>query len=148
LCTLVANVVTAASLDEAGGLSPEPEMLVLAVQPGNVTEQIRRARALFQRSAIAVVGYLPAISAFEAGRAGADALLIKPTTGSALLRALGARELSPSGEFARPSLARAEWEYLNATLSECQGNRSEAARQLGIRRFVLQRKLSKGPPSR
>ncbi len=42
-----------------------------------------------------------------------------------------------------PSLARAGWEYINRILSDCVGNISEAARQLGIHRRSLQRKLRK-----
>jgi len=42
-----------------------------------------------------------------------------------------------------PSLARAGWDYINRILSDCGGNISEAARQLGIHRRSLQRKLRK-----
>jgi two-component system response regulator RegA len=47
---------------------------------------------------------------------------------------------------AKPSLARVEWEHIQRVLSDCGGNISEAARQLGIHRRSLQRKLSKLPP--
>lgn len=47
-----------------------------------------------------------------------------------------------------PSLARAEWIYMQHVLRICRGNRSEAARRLGIHRSVLQRKLSRTPPIR
>jgi ActR/RegA family two-component response regulator len=46
-----------------------------------------------------------------------------------------------------PSLDRVEWEYLRHVLTCCQGNKSEAARMLGIHRSVLQRKLSKATPA-
>jgi two-component system, response regulator RegA len=43
------------------------------------------------------------------------------------------------------SLDRVEWEHINRVLVECSGNVSEAARQLGLHRRTLQRKLSKFP---
>jgi two-component system response regulator RegA len=46
-----------------------------------------------------------------------------------------------------PSLARVEWEHLNRVLTDCDGNISEAARQLGLHRRSLQRKLAKHPVS-
>ena len=49
-------------------------------------------------------------------------------------------------DFEPPSLARAEWEHINRVLSDCGGNISEAARQLGIHRRSLQRKLRKHAP--
>jgi two-component system response regulator RegA len=45
------------------------------------------------------------------------------------------------------SLARVEWEHIHTVLLECGGNISEAARQLGLHRRSLQRKLRRvGPP--
>ncbi len=46
-----------------------------------------------------------------------------------------------------PSLARVEWEHLQRVLTDCDGNISEAARQLGMHRKSLQRKLAKRPAS-
>ena len=45
-----------------------------------------------------------------------------------------------------PSLARAEWEHIQRVLSDCSGNISHAAKQLGLPRRSLQRKLIKLPP--
>jgi len=41
-----------------------------------------------------------------------------------------------------------EWEHINRVLVDCGGNVSEAARQLGLHRRTLQRKLSKRPLAR
>jgi two-component system response regulator RegA len=48
-------------------------------------------------------------------------------------------ELSP------PSLDRIEWEHIQRVLAENAGNISETARQLGMHRRTLQRKLQKRP---
>jgi two-component system response regulator RegA len=47
---------------------------------------------------------------------------------------------------ASPSLARIEWEHIEATMLACQGNISAAARRLRIHRRSLQRKLQRGAP--
>jgi len=44
------------------------------------------------------------------------------------------------------SLAEAEWDHIQRVLSDCNGNISEAARQLDIPRRTLQRKLKKLAP--
>ncbi len=47
-----------------------------------------------------------------------------------------------------PSLERIQWEYIHAVLESCDGNISEAARQLGVHRQSLQRMLRRLPPRR
>jgi two-component system response regulator RegA len=42
-------------------------------------------------------------------------------------------------------LRRLEWEHIQRTLRECDGNISETARRLGMHRRTLQRKLGKHP---
>jgi two-component system response regulator RegA len=45
----------------------------------------------------------------------------------------------------RPSVERLEWEYIQKTLAENDGNISATARTLGMHRRTLQRKLQKKP---
>lgn len=47
-----------------------------------------------------------------------------------------------------PSLERVQWEYVRAVLACCNGNISEAARELGIHRQSLQRMLKRHQPRR
>jgi DNA-binding NtrC family response regulator len=47
-----------------------------------------------------------------------------------------------------PTLQRVQWEYIHAVLGSCNGNISEAARQLGLYRQSLQRMLRRQPPPR
>lgn len=87
-------------------------------------------------------------TAVEAMKKGAHFYLQKPATVTEIEAAFGDEpRLLPCDE-ELPSLARAEWEYLQRALAECQGNISEAARRLGLHRRSLQRKLQKYPPAR
>jgi two-component system response regulator RegA len=50
-------------------------------------------------------------------------------------------------DYQAPSLARHEWEYIEYVLARCDGNITRAAKELGIHRQSLQRKLRKYPPT-
>jgi ActR/RegA family two-component response regulator len=103
-----------------------------------------------RQGAIVVMIAEPSVSAvLEAAQADADVLLPPSVTGEQLLSVIrGTADGAPCGGASWPSLARSEWEYMHAVLKLCGGNRSEAARRLGIHRSVLQRKLSRNPPPR
>lgn len=77
----------------------------------------------------------------------ADHVIIKPAGGDELAAFLAARG-PDSGGPRLPSLERMQWEYIHAVLGCCDGNVSEAARQLGIYRQSLQRMLRRHPPNR
>lgn len=127
-----------------GGI--RPRMLVLGVDPERVIEWTLRAREVYQDTTLVVTGYFPAITAFDIARAGADLMLLKPVS-AFQLRSMAQVSPDPS-RHTWPSLARVEWEYMQAALRACHGNRSETARRLRIHRSVLQRKLSRHPPAR
>jgi two-component system response regulator RegA len=96
-----------------------------------------------------LTGYASIATAVEAIKRGAHDYLAKPVDADAVARALldddadiaEAAELpdSPLG------LRRLEWEHIQRTLRECDGNISETARRLGMHRRTLQRKLGKRP---
>ena len=100
---------------------------------------------------LVLTGYGSIATAVEAVRRGAIDYLNKPVDTEQIL-AVFDRESATSTATAtdvteaKPSLARVEWEHIQRVLSDCGGNISEAARQLGIHRRSLQRKLSKLPP--
>jgi ActR/RegA family two-component response regulator len=75
----------------------------------------------------------------------ADSVLMKPADAGELAAFLAAAD-APSGAPRLPSLERMQWEYIRAVLGCCDGNVSEAARQLGIYRQSLQRMLRRHPP--
>lgn len=99
---------------------------------------------------VVLTGYGSIATATEAVRLGAVAYLAKPADVDDILHAFakeGELEL-PRGAaaFPPPSLARTEWEHINRVLEDCDGNISQAAKQLDIHRRTLQRKLQKYAP--
>jgi two-component system, response regulator RegA len=149
----------AASVTEAARLADDaPEYAVVDLRIGEESGlEVRRA-LLAKDPATRVVlltGYGSIATAVEAMRLGAVHYLTKPADADQIIAALqrGAPSdadtpdaIAPAGE--PLSLARAEWEHINAVLVSVSGNISEAARRLGLHRRSLQRKLSKYPPSR
>lgn len=112
---------------------------------------VRQLKSIDASTAIVVLtGYGSIATALESVRLGATHYLTKPTDADRILAAfqhgLASRPRDLRTEL--PSLARVEWEHLNRVLTDCDGNVSEAARQLGMHRRSLQRKLSKRPGSR
>ena len=86
----------------------------------------------------------------EAAARGAVACLAKPVSSASLRRLLTEELAEPPPDQApwpeRPvSLDLFEWEHVNNTIRQCAGNMSEAARQLGIHRPTLYKKLRKHP---
>lgn len=140
------EVVAFSSLEEVFAL--EPSVLVLGAEVSRVLTWVRLARERFCAATIVATGYFSATAAFDIGRAGADALFLKPVTANRLLFRCGLERQSASVRQHWPTLARAEWDYMHAVLADCGGNRSEAARRLGIHRSVLQRKMARHPPRR
>jgi two-component system response regulator RegA len=108
---------------------------------------------------LVLTGYGSIATAVEAVRRGAIDYLNKPVDTEQILAVFERENSAPAASSApgaatstsavndgTPSLARVEWEHIQRVLNDCGGNISEAARQLGIHRRSLQRKLSKLPP--
>lgn len=104
---------------------------------------------LVQQGAKVVVltGYGSVPAALEAVRLGAVNFLSKPIGFVELERALLGPELIPvtGGSEAVPSLDDVAWEHIQRVLKDCGGNITHAAKQLGIHRQALQRKLKRPP---
>lgn len=117
-------------------------------------ELVRALHQLDEATKIVVLtGYGSIATALDAVRLGATHYLTKPADVEAVIAAFSKGELSadepveePSED--PPSLARVEWEHIQRVLSDCNGNITQAAKQLGIHRRSLQRKLSKFPAAR
>jgi two-component system response regulator RegA len=114
-------------------------------------------RALHQLDAatkiVVLTGYGSIATALDAVRLGATHYLTKPADVDTVIAAFRKGELSPDDPVEAaadetPSLARVEWEHIQRVLSDCHGNISQAAKQLGIHRRSLQRKLQKFPAPR
>jgi two-component system, response regulator RegA len=131
----------------------EPDLVILDMKiPGmDGLDILKHVKAIDPSTSIVVLtGYGSIATALESVRLGAVHYLTKPTDADRILAAfqhgLAARPRDLPMD--PPSLARVEWEHLNRVLTDCDGNVSEAARQLGMHRRSLQRKLSKYPGAR
>lgn len=149
------EVQTAGNYDEAIALAHEesPELAVVDLRmPGrNGLELLRDLLAIDATTKIVVMtGYGSIATAIEAMRLGAKYYISKPATVEDILNAFERGENPPLTDMQAaqplPSLARAEWEYIERVLTACGGNISEAARRLGMHRRSLQRKIHRAPP--
>jgi len=141
----------AAAIQAAERDSPEMAVVDLRLPDGSGLEVVQRLKAIDPATAIVVLtGYGSIATALESVRLGAVHYLTKPTDADRILAAFQHGLASRPHDLATdpPSLARVEWEHLNRVLTDCGGNISEAARQLGMHRRSLQRKLSKYPGPR
>ncbi len=139
----VASAIAAAQRDS-------PEMAVVDLRLGEESglDVVRQLKAIDPTTLVVVLtGYGSIATALEAVRLGAVHYLTKPTDAARILaafeRGLAARPRDLPME--TPSLAQVEWEHLNRVLTDCDGNVSEAARELGMHRRSLQRKLARKP---
>ena len=143
-----------ADLDELRALAPFPYKfasvdLRLRHQSGLdaiplILERSPRARI------VVLTGYGSIATAVQAVKQGAFNYLTKPVHVDDLLAAFRAEPVASQPAAAvnesGQTLARREREYIEWVLAECGGNISRAARQLGLHRQSLQRKLRKFTP--
>lgn len=127
-----------------------PEMAVVDLRLGDRSglDVVRELKAIDPSTSIVVLtGYGSIATALESIRLGAVHYLTKPTDPDRILAAFehGLAARPRDVPIDTPSLARVEWEHLHRVLTDCHGNISEAARQLGMHRKSLQRKLAKRP---
>ncbi len=155
------SVEGAASLAEArtrlATFRPQRAVLDLRLGDGSGIDLLGELLAADPNVACLVLtGYGSIATAVDAVRRGAIDYLTKPADADEILLAFDARaeaaaEAGSAGAAARspgvPSLHRVEWEHIQRVLADCGGNVSEAARQLGMHRRTLQRKLATRPPN-
>lgn len=141
------EAMPAANQKEAEQLGAEADYAVvdLRLAEDNGLEVLRALKQISPETQILMLtGYGSIANALEATKLGAINYLSKPANADEILAAF--QLAKPSENSSSPSLARAEWEHINRVLSACGGNISHAAKQLGIPRRSLQRKLMKLPP--
>ncbi|MDR3723326.1 MAG: response regulator [Terracidiphilus sp.] len=144
---LATNSAQAVSLaqDQAPGLA----IIDLRLEGESGLDIVRALRPLDPTMFILMLtGWGSIATALDAVRGGADHYLSKPVDADqiiAVFKSLPAAAAESEAP-AVPSLARVEWEHIQRVLTDCGGNISLAAKQLGIHRRSLQRKLSKYPP--
>lgn len=97
---------------------------------------------------VLLTGFASVATAVQAMRLGADDYLAKPVNTQMLLTALNVeqeRQKTCAVDIDPMSAERVEWEHINQVLKSNSGNVSATARQLGMHRRTLQRKLQKKP---
>lgn len=106
--------------------------------------------ALPKARIVLLTGFASIATAVEAMRYGADDYLAKPVDTKMILASLMPEQVAnhsmPAIESEVMSTERLEWEHIQQVLSTNSGNVSATARQLGMHRRTLQRKLQKKPP--
>jgi len=141
----------ASAIRSAQQESPEMAVVDLRLPDRSGLDVVRELKAIDASTAIVVLtGYGSIATALESVRLGAVHYLTKPTDADRILAAFQHGLASRPRDLPTdpPSLADVEWEHLNRVLTDCDGNVSEAARQLGMHRRSLQRKLARYPSPR
>lgn len=131
--------------------SPEKAVIDLKMPQQSGLELLQALKEIDATTkVIMLTGYGSIATTVDAMKLGATSYLAKPADADDILKAF-ARDDEPilgptTPDYEPPTLARAEWELIHRVLSDCGNNISEAARQLGIHRRSLQRKLQKYAP--
>jgi len=144
-------VVLAATLAEAveavKTAPPAYAVLDMRLEDGSglsVVETIQGARP--DARVIMLTGYGNIASAVQAVKAGAIDYLPKPADADDVVRALLARDDTPSPPDNPMSADRVRWEHIQRVYELCGHNVSETARRLNMHRRTLQRILAKRAP--
>ncbi|HEY8208830.1 MAG TPA: response regulator [Myxococcaceae bacterium] len=147
------EVWTASSVEEglqvARSAAPDVALVDLRMPGPSGLELVKALRVESpQTRTFVLTGFGSIGTAVEAARLGIAGYLQKPIDAEAIVAAISSGQAPEAPEPEMPSLARVEWEHIQRVLSDCKGNVSAAAQQLGIDRRTLQRKLQKLPPRR
>lgn len=102
---------------------------------------------------IMLTGFASIATAVQAVKLGADDYLTKPVDFAALLQCIGTADTRDKPQAAEADTAllspdQLEWEHIQRTLEQFDGNVSHTARALSMHRRTLQRKLLKRRPER
>lgn len=92
---------------------------------------------------VVLSGYGSITTAVEAVKRGAIDYLTKPASFLEIKQAFDGARTKPEAHFKRRSLADVEHEYIDFVLNKNEGNISKTAKDLGLHRQSLQRKLKK-----
>jgi two-component system response regulator RegA len=107
----------------------------------DVIEKLKNKNS--QIKIVVLSGYGSITTAVEAVKRGAVDYLTKPAAFSEIEQALNGRRVKAEVDFKRRSLSEVEHEYIDFVLTKNEGNISKTAKDLGLHRQSLQRKLKK-----
>jgi len=139
------------ALDAAAGNPPAYAVIDLKLHDGLGLSLIRKLLDLRADMRVVVVTRYGSIAtALEAVRLGAHYYLTKPADADDIIAALrGDPGTPPAALYEKPlSVYRLAWEHINRVLVGTNGNITAAARELGMHRRTLQRKLNTKHPIR
>ncbi len=147
--TLIAHD-SATALSIAAQSKPEKIVLEQHLENGSAFELIKPLVSIVAEARLIVLSRSGCLAdAVQAIKLGAFNYLPKPIDGRTLLQSFRSNthgEQVLNNSMAKPmSIKRFEWEYIHTVLANQNGNISAAARELGINRRTLQRKLKKYP---
>ncbi len=130
-------------------MQSKPNFIILDMNldSGTGLDLIRPLRASLPKTRIILLtGFASIATAVKAIQMGADDYLTKPVDTKTLIHALTGEQGHDGIEDFQPmSPDRLEWEHIHQVLNANDGNVSATARQLGMHRRTLQRKLQKKP---
>lgn len=131
-------------------LQPDACIVDMQLPDGSGLELVRELRTRFGRARILLfTGYGSMDIGAQAIRAGADEVLAKPASISEVIdRLCGIPPVRELGEPETPTADHALWEHMQRVLHDCRGNKSLAARKLGVDRGTLQRWMDREAPRR
>ena len=148
-------VSTATNTRQALSVSSEqqPHTILLDLKLGNESGLGAIPKLLLANPEVHIImltGYGSISTAVQAIQLGAIDYLVKPVDTAMIIQALNSQAAEPTNETESPEphttkLKRMEWEHIQQTLVQNDGNISKTARELGMHRKTLQRKLSKKP---
>jgi two-component system response regulator RegA len=101
-----------------------------------------KAQSPFIRMVV-LSGYGSITTAVEAVKRGAVDYLTKPASFKQIESALNGERVNPETDFKRRLLSEVEHEYIDFVLTKNEGNITKTAKDLGLHRQSLQRKLKK-----
>lgn len=138
------------AVDLARERSPQFAVVDLKLPDGSGLALIRQLIGVSPGIRIVMLtGYSSIATAIEAIKLGAHDYLTKPVTADEVIAAFEREPGEPNTAAPLPqrplSIERMEWEHINRVLSANEGNISATARELGMHRRTLQRKLAKHP---
>lgn len=143
--TMGASTIDAA-LKAFSQLSPDSAIVDLRLGHESGLDVVRRLLDIHPTIKIIVLtAYGTITTALEAIKLGAVNYLTKPVDIERILVAFDGTTPPPRKLAAIPSPEQVEWDYINRTVQDHDGNVTRAAQALGLHRRSLQRKLRKPP---
>ncbi len=136
------------ALSKAAETPPQYAVIDLNMPGESGLVLVEKMHQLYPQTRMVVLtGFASVATAVEAIKLGATHYLAKPADADEVLKALGKSEGCVDIEVKQQPMSpkRLEWEHIQKVLTENNGNISETARQLGMHRRTLQRKLQKRP---